>query len=240
MATTMTLTALQTAVRQRADMEGSTFVSDAELQSYINQSGYELYDLLVESYGDDYFIASPATITTDGVNSTFALPATFYKLKGVDLQLSASSDSWIPLVQFTFPERNVNQFQNVQGYYGRSNLRYRLHGDNLWLTPLPAGGQTLRVWFIPRWTELSAGSSTLEGVSGWTEYVIVDAAIKCLQKEESDPSVLMMQKAGLVKRIQDVSKNRDVGSPQRVSDTGFREFWGPQGGWPGGGGWGPF
>lgn len=238
MATTKTLGQLQTDVRQAADMEGSTFVTDVELTSYINASAYELYDVLIQHYGDDYFVAAPSTITTDGTNDAYALPTDFYKLRGVDLRLSASNDSWIPLVQFQFAERNVNQFQNIQGYYGRSNLRYRLRGPNVWFTPMPAGGQTIRLWYVPRWTELALSTDTLDGVSGWTEYVIVDAAIKCLRKEESDPSLLLAQKAALLKRIEEAASNRDAGAPPRVSDTGFREFWGPMG-WPSPGGWGP-
>ena len=48
----MTLTQLIAAVRQRADFVNSQFVTDAELTSYINQSYFELYDLLIQKYGD--------------------------------------------------------------------------------------------------------------------------------------------------------------------------------------------
>jgi hypothetical protein len=72
-------------------------------------------------------------------------------------------------------------------------------------------------------TQLSALSDTVDGYSGWTEYVIVDAAIKCLQKEESDVSVLMVQKAALKQRIEEASQNRDAGQPSTISDTRARD-----------------
>ena len=62
-------------------------------------------------------------------------------------------------------------------------MRYRLNGDKLWLTPTPAGNQNIQVWYVPKLTTLSADSDTVDGVSGWTEYIIVDACIKALAKQ---------------------------------------------------------
>jgi hypothetical protein len=57
--------------------------------------------------------------------------------------------------------------------------------------------------------------------------VIIDAAIKCLQKEESDVQVLMAQKAAMKRRIEVAASNRDAGSPLSVSDVyrGNNSFW---------------
>lgn len=247
MATTMTLGELMLAVRQRADMvpngyaaalTGSGFfVTEPELISYINQSLFELYDLLISCYGANYYVkAPPASIATDGVNEQFALPADFYKLLGVDLLLTSAPDARVALRAFEFKDRNRYTAPNSQAFYGRTNLRYRLNGASLWLTPLPSGGQTLQVWYVPRLTPLAALSDTTDGISGWTEYVITDAAIKCLQKEESDVSVPMAQKAALVQRIQAMADSRDVGSPHCVSDalsinSGLSDGYGPYGSW---------
>ena len=236
MASTMTLLQLRTAARQRADMVGSLFVTDAELTSYVNQSAYELYDLLIQKYGDAYFAASDQ-ITTDGVNETFAMPGDFYKLLGVDLKTSGAPNGWITCRPFMMSERNRNWRPNAAPVLGFTALRYRLLGDTLWLSPLPSSGQVLRRWYVPRWAELVNDSDVLDGISGWTEYVVVDAAIKCLQKEESDPSVLMAQKQALAGRIESAASNRDEGAPPTVSDV-----MGPDSvagfGWPTSGGWG--
>ena len=42
------------------------------------------------------------------------------------------------------------------------------------------------------------------------EYVITDAAIKMMQKEESDTSVLQLQKAALIRRIEAAAENRSL------------------------------
>jgi hypothetical protein len=235
-ATTMTLLQLRTAVRERADQVNSTFISDSELTSYIQQSSFELYDVLVQKYGDAYFVKNPpATITTDGTNEVFALPTDLYKLLGVDLQTSGAPNGWLTLRPFNMAERNRYWRPNAAPIVGFTSLRYRLAGSNLWLTPLPAASQTLRVWYVPRLTTYTGDSDTLDGISGWTEYVIVDAAIKCMVKEESDPSALMAQKAALLKRIEEAAGNRDEGAPPTVSDVSGSDW---TTGWPGYGGFG--
>lgn len=227
MASTMALSALRTAVRQRSDMETSQFVSDTEINSYINQSYFELYDLLVQKFGDNYYVASPVTFTTDGSSFQYALPdgtlysaaPALYKLLGVDLSLTGAANSYVTLKPFNFSDRNRYSVPNTQTYAGLTNLRYRLNGGNLWLSPTPAANQTIQLWYVPRMTQLVADTDTCDGVSGWTEFIIIDAAIKCLQKEESDVSVLMAQKADMVRRIEAAAANRDAAFPATVADV---------------------
>jgi len=229
MATTMTLTELKNAVRQRSDMENSQFVKDTELTSYINQSYFELYDLLVQKYGDNYFVASPYSFTSDGVNDEYTLPTDMYKLLGVDLALSNSTDSWVTIKPFNFAERNRYAVPNFQSFYGITNLRYRLMGNKLKFTPIPQANQQFRLWYVPRLTTLVNNTDTVDGISGWTEYIIIDAAIKCLQKEESDTNVLMGQKLAIIQRIENASENRDAGFPRTVADVSFSNYEWPYG-----------
>jgi hypothetical protein len=229
MSTTMTLLQLRTALRQRTDTENSTFFSDAELNSYLNQSYFELYDILVQKFGDNYYVQTPYTITTDGTNDQYSLPSDFYKLLGVDLALSNSLDSFVTIQPFNFSDRNKYAVPNFQSFYGVTNLRYRLNGSQIWFTPIPASGQTVKVWYVPKMTTLTSDTDTVDGVSGWTEYIIVDAAIKVMQKQQDDPSVFLNQKAGLLQRIESAAENRDAGSPATVADTQYSDFWWPSG-----------
>ena len=228
-ATTLSLSSLITSVRQRSDMENSPFVTDGEITSYINQSAFELYDLLVQKFGDDYFVGSaPFAIATDGTSQLFPLPADLLKLVGVDLKLGASADSWVSIKQFQFAERNRFSVPNFQNFWGLTNLRYRLVGSQIMFTPMPSAGQSIRLWYVPRMAQLTAPTDALEGFSGWTEYVIVDAAIKCRVKEESDTSDLRADKAALIARIEAAADNRDAGAPQRVADSAGSDIL-----WPG-------
>jgi len=221
----MTLSGTRDAVRQRADIVNSQFITDPELNSYINQSYFELYDILIQKYGENYYVDS-GSFTTDGQTQQYPLTGSFYKLLGVDLQLAGSDpDAYFTVRPFNFAERNRYAVPNMQSFYGVTNLRYRVHGNNIFLTPTPTGGQVVRYWFVPRMNTLDTDNATFDGVSGWTEYIIVDAAIKCMQKEESDTSVLQGQKTALIQRIEAAAANRDAGNPATVSDVQFNNYW---------------
>lgn len=68
---------------------------------------------------------------------------------------------------------------------------------------------------------LSGGEAdgTADGVNGWEEIIILDAAIKMLAKEESSTTVLERQKAAMMQRIQRMAADRDASMPERVSDV---------------------
>jgi len=294
----ITLGDLITRVRQEADMVNSQFVTDPEIVTYLSSSYKELYDLLVTAYGEDYEVAQALTITTNGTDFLYPLPdgslysgaAAFYKLLGVDLQLSPNNPAgYVTIKTFPFSERNRFAVPNFASFWGFTNVRYRLQGNNLWLTPLPAIGAVFRIWYIPRPTDLifsvqgvttdqsttmtvndtsnlsvgmnvfgedladnttitvvgvgnvtlskaalGTGTGTIQafsyltpvdGISGWEEYPVVDTAIKCKDKEESNVEVLAARKAGLRKRVEDTSANRDPGSAAKTADVMTDMFW---------------
>lgn len=214
-----TLGAIRTSAQQRADMANSSFVSTSEWNGYINASYQELYDLLVQHYGDDYFVATPYQFTTDGVNDKYPLPTDFYKLLGFDIQLIGSPTGWVPLTEFPFAHRNRFAILSLQPQLGLTNLKYRLSGGNAWLAPLPTSGLVFRIFYVPRVSILVQDTDIVDGVSGWEEYIIVDACIKALAKEESDVSVFGQQKQALMDRIVRAASHRNAGEPHTMTDV---------------------
>jgi hypothetical protein len=217
---TMQLSDLRTAAKQRADMVFSNFLTTAEWNQVINQSYLELYDLLIEKYESDYFVQTPYSFSTDGVNVLFPLPPDFYKLKGLDVQLTGvNTGQWFTVRRINFSERNKYNLPTALSGYRYSHLGYKLVGANIMLQPLPQAGLSFRLWYAPRLTPLVLDTDVADGLSGWLEYVIVDAAIKALAKEESDTSELVREKQGLLARIDVAAGDRDAGNPPTVSDT---------------------
>jgi hypothetical protein len=198
---------------------------------------------LVSKYGDDYYVQN-VSFNTDGTTTLYPLPdgtlyssaAPFLKLLGVDLALQSTTNSWVTLHPFNFSARNRYSYPNMQTFYGVGNLRYRIQANNLWLQPVPASGQTIRLWYVPRTAVLSGDSDTSDGIGGWLEYVITDAAIKALQKAERPLDALAAQKLALITRIESAAENRDAGFPATVSDSQSSETWGG----PGNGFWGQY
>lgn len=215
-----TLGSIRLEAKQRADMVNSSFITDQEWNSYINASYYELYDVLTQKFGDDYFVAHPYTYTTQSTEQLYPLPTNFYKLLGVEIQLNTGNpNSWVTMKNFQFIDRNRWSYPNIYTFYGITNLRYRINGNNLMIVPTTQAGQTIRIWYIPRQTELVNDGSIVDGVSGWEEYIVVDACIKAWNKQESDPSVFIAQKQALLRRIEEAAENRDVGEAEHVSDS---------------------
>lgn len=230
----MSLGAVRLLSQQTADRVNSNFVTLPEWNTYINQSYFELYDLLVTLY-EDYFLALPYTFTTVGNQSSYDLPSNFYKLMGVDCGQNVANESRVNVNKFNFIDRNKYVYPSVTNtFFGVFNLRYRVLGGKLHFIPVPSAGQIITVWFIPKLVQLLQDTDVVDGVSGWTEYIVVDAAIKALEKEESDTTALMVRKAALLKRIEDSGSKRDAGQPDTVSDVrstnGFGTGWGPNGG----------
>jgi len=253
----MCLGELRTRAQQRADRLNSNFLTLPEWNSNINQSLFELYDLLIDVY-EDYYLEAPAQFTTNGnsqqyplpdgvttytnsfTNQTFT-PRPFYKLWGVDLAAATSPTGWVTISKYVPLDRNKYFYPNTQStIYGVFNMQYRLLGQNITFIPIPSGQQYIRLWYFPRMDMLLSDSDiTTQGISGWIEYVIVDAAIKALTKEESDTTKLIADKEALRQRIMAGAKNRDAGRPDTIQDSrysaGLGGVNGP--GWTPGAGW---
>ena len=212
---TITASDLKLRARQRADMENSEFVTDSELLYYVNNSYAELYDILVAKFEDYYVKNPPYEFTLAGNDYAANLPADFYKLRGLDRQ---SGSDWYNLRLFQFEQRN----DKLRGASPYESLRYRVYGSQIIISPSDQASGTYKVWYIPKFTPLVSDSDTVDGVNGWEEYIVVDVAIKCLQKEESSTTTLEGMKKSLLVRINSMSANRDAGEPERVTDKSLR------------------
>ena len=79
-------------------------------------------------------------------------------------------------------------------------------------------------------------TATLDGINGYEDLVILDAAIKTGVKEETDVSAMMAQKAEWMERIDYAAANRNSGDPMPISGG----FGLSEGGGYASGGFGPF
>src|SRR5574343_1104712 len=135
----MTLSELRTAARQRANQENSSFCSDDEVDTYLNQSLAELHGLVVQAFGEDYFITETNLSYAAGAISA-SLPADFFKVRGVSVLLSEGTPNrYATLKQYNYNTRNAwasgaaPELGVSSGWW--SNLRYRIADGNLELRP---------------------------------------------------------------------------------------------------------
>ena len=215
MARNVALSAVRSQVRAAADMTGSTFRTDAEINTMINASLAELYDHVTESYDDQY--ASSASFTVVSGTATYSLAtvaATFYKLIGLERLVSGTT--YETLRRFTWSERNSRPTSSATG----ERYQYRVMGGNIHLIPVPANStDSIRLWYVPTLTALSADGDTFDGINYWEEFVVADVASKLLAMEESDPSYWVARRKEQLARILSSAPKRDVSEPDRISDV---------------------
>lgn len=216
-----TLAELRGRAQRLSDMENTAYVDNDEWASYANEGLFELHDLLIE-LDPDYALAS-TTINVLSGDDNYTLPTAFYKLRGVDWNSGGVSYALRP---FEFRERNRYQF--ATGVSTPENIyRYRIQGDGsggteLKLVPVPRGGATLTVWYVPEATALAVDANLIPGwiSSGFEKYIVLHMTMRALQKEESVSAVNFYQEKMAEKaRIQDVASPRDAGEPKRMVDV---------------------
>ena len=145
------LNTLRDEARQRADQVNSEFVTDAELNGYLNNSWSELYDILVSKYQDDYFLTSTLITVTSGTSS-YSLPSDFYKARGVDLNINDNQNT--PLQRYTFADRTRDSLVR----YAR-DVKYRIQANNIVFAPSPSNN-TATLWYIPHPRKLQSVTPT--------------------------------------------------------------------------------
>lgn len=212
----VTLTTLRTRVRERADMVGSSFVSDTAtgLDAWINEAHQKLHGMLVDALGEEY-VSSSAAFTTIADTSDYAVPSGFYKLYGVDLNYHGYMRS---LKQYVRAERNT-----YREFYPEYLPRYSLVGSNIRLYPIPSAGLTGAILYAPEATLLVNGTDTVSYPNGWERFIVIDAAIQALAKEESNTSTLVAERAAIIKEIEQTKEMRDLATPKRVVDVDVAE-----------------
>lgn len=211
---TFTESDLRTRARRRADMENSTFVTDAEIQDYLNSSISELHDFMVKSY-EDYFVSEQtytAPLATGGEN----LPADFYKALGVDYNSGGITST---LRAYSFTERNI--YNTPYAVIDRlAEPMYKVEGNKIKLIPGNSQSGTITLYYVPQALQFSDTVSEVDNViPGFEEYVVVSTAIRMLMKEESDTKALELERQQLASRIIRAITPRDVSGSFAIRDV---------------------
>lgn len=233
--------------RLLADMLKSNFLTNDEWNNNINLSIQELYGLLVQKFGEDYFLAPLQVFQTagqqfyplpDGTNylNTNGIPdpngkpaLACFKVYGMDLnsygaQLS-NATGWVSMSRFNIADRNKYNLMlgaasnNVAGQY--CQFQYREMGSSVEILPINSG-QYLRLWYVPIAVQLLQDTDMMPfGYSGWWEYVINDVAAKALEKQQMFDQAMakMNRKNAMAVRIETEAANRDVGQPNTATNS---------------------
>lgn len=244
---------LRYASQLRTDKLNSLYLTTDEWNFNINQSADELYDILITKFGDNYFFAPQLIIPLTG-QSSYPIPdgsnypingvnsPACHKLCGLDYNFNGATAGanagWVPMSRFNWSDRD--KFTIFPGFPGNGSfnntfqMSYREMGQTIQVIP-PNTNALIRLNYVPiRYLMLQDTDMMAFSFSGWSEYVINDAAKKGMIKEESLEKWNALDAANekIRLRIETTASNRDVDQPNTVSNV--RNTMGD----PGFGGWG--
>lgn len=217
MAGIVALTELRERILNRADHDDSQFISVTELDALINESYAEFIDMLLEVTGPETLATQSVVTTTVGLPS---LQLNYYRLLSLQLLVNGQYE---PLEQGSFMDT-----QRADGGWGWGQSRAVIYHPGpmnatatrqIGLWPAPQAVHSVRVYYIPTVTELVLGTDTLNGLNGWEQWIVLDCAIKILEKEESDTTALMRRLEKLEARIQAAAMRANQGRSQAIANV---------------------
>ena len=216
----LTLKELKDIVKDQADMANTSFITDTVLNYWVNAELFELYDVLVSCFPEQFLEIQAVTLAAG--SDYIVLPDNFHTLLKVFYVDSAGNKTC--LRKFMLDEMDQTCDVDWASSVAAESCRYRLLGNRVYFVPLPGSAQTLQIWYVPRPTRLFADTQRVDinVPVGWEDFVISGCVARCLLKEESDATPFLMRKEAMRKHIVDTSMNRDAGTGERIVDVYHR------------------
>lgn len=167
-----TLTSMRTAVRERGDLPLVRKFSNAFIDREIQGSWAALHRV-IETANEGYWDTSSTVTTTSGI-AFVALPATAWKVKGLDVLIGGDY-------------REVRQVPTgVRNHWSVADRgepqAYRLTERGIDLFPTPGAAYTLRVTFARKVVAL--GGTAVDIDEEWADFVVWSTILKVSTSEE--------------------------------------------------------
>jgi|SRR6516164_5699254 hypothetical protein len=204
-----------------ADMRNSQFIDQSGLPSselirYANMAYKDLYQQIILAKEQYYITTTTFQVTAN--QSSYPLPADFYKLNGVDLAID-NSGRFLTLTPYMFKERN--KFRSglalTVAPYGQI-YKYMIVGNNIQFIPLPTQSSNITLWYTPEPQKINSFSDTLSIPIGSDEYLSLYMACAMKAKEEDDNSQLNAKRLEVLDQLKNSLKDRDSGSASYIVD----------------------
>lgn len=179
--------------------------------------------------GDNGWTSTPTEPTTTANVGTMPLPPDFFEMGNVSALINGQR---INVLRYMKNERVY--LRDVRDWYGlvAPFPCYRLRGDRsrnggelVDFAPIPAGAYPLTLFYVPQ-ARTYTDSESIPLDSGHEEWLILDVAIKCREKDDMERASLVARQSQLLDEITKVAQYRDANMPERVVDRGLSEHWG--------------
>lgn len=218
MASNVTLAQLRLDARLYADQRpgsDASFITEDELTRLVNMKRRELYDLLVEARGAEYF-ADEAPIAITSSASRYDLPNDFYELASVTLEWSDQDK------ELLFPVGSTRlriQYDGNWRRWSRYDAKaYRLRASQLEFLPAPTSDVSCKIQYVPVCADLVADGDTDDWINGWEKMLTLGVAIEMREIEKRPSKALVDMYAEQLARIEALKDERDAEAPKEIVD----------------------
>lgn len=183
----MDLQALRDSARSKADEQNTNFISNTELDRFLNQGQDYVYGKIAQRF-EDYFcvkgtVGNSGQFNTVSGTQSYDLPTTMLKLVRVEHRTTTSADDneWKRIERTNINNDHVNDYYPVRPGYS-PYFGYFVAGSQLHLRPVPRDVFSVRLWFIPKAMAMSLTTDVPSVPSEYHEMISEYAAIQCLRK----------------------------------------------------------
>lgn len=228
-------------VRSRSDMVGTTFVTDSEIVGFLNEGITDIHDLLISTLGEQYYtISQEMTVPAGSRQATWYQGASgqtyyygysyygysYYELGGYYynipwriwgisfLTTSGSDEIELPLERF---ETGNNRVIRTQKDWDTTPPRYNWRQWGIEFDTATDKDQIIIVNYTPRPPVLSLtpGANITDSLptylDNYDDYIVIYAAICCLNKQESDTTVLQNMLSNKKHMLEQNTGPKDMG-----------------------------
>jgi len=219
MARTADLSDIKNRVLWRASLPLTTTRIDTaaggELETWIQEAAAELWEIIVQHFGDDYFFKEDAGATASGVRYV-ALPTDHYKTIAVWWKPSGATTS---LLLDTFPADE--EFDREATPYWSSTMvpRYRERESNLYFEPTPDAVYRPVIQYVPTMPVIDSTTNPFPGVMGWDEWIVTKCARWALEKDQVDATHLERELTRQTDRILRSAPRRNIHRKHHIRRT---------------------
>lgn len=227
MSYTVDLKTLKERTLQRANLEGADdFITPQELTDLINGSIALWVDEVRGTTWNGTYNRSSYTFSTTNNTQTYDLPSDFLSLISVDVYITPGSPV-VTAVAYQEEQRNLFKNNPVMFGWGFAHpVYYQLQGKKISFIPIPLGSYQVQLNYVPTAPTLSAPKDSIDSINGWDEFIVLDAAIKCLIKDGDMEMVPILEQrlAQQRERIRAMAARRDQQTAEHVHVIANRGF----------------
>jgi hypothetical protein len=207
-----TLAELRARVAFEGDFPNSSKFTPAILTAKVNEGIEETWGVLTDARPDYYTQEqTPAPVTVAGVDQV-VLPLDLLHLRKVELM---DGDRAYKLMTV-----NLAEAHRVRRGSARP-VRYRIQGTNLKLYPTPEAAYTLRIYYIPAFTNLVETDDFFDGINGFEDHAVALAIYRLKLREQMPVGEWLGEVQRLERKMRGDAK-LDVGEPYYLSGGGRR------------------